>query len=129
MNSDETFRKASAKFSRSYMSNTKWRKFFAILRELHLDFPHALWKFIDSPKVFDTWGLSGRQLGDYDGWTADGATPPVEYRFIEWIKVVSEPKNLQPDPQVTRLCEELLEQGKFETELAIDSFAIYGYRP
>jgi hypothetical protein len=87
----DPYEKASAAFSVSFMSDTKWRKALGAIADSGLRLERATWKFIDSEHLHE-WGVP-RRSDLLPTRLADGRFQPVEYKWIEWIRF---PRNWRP---------------------------------
>ena len=80
----DSYERARAAFSISYMSDAKWRKAFGAVADAGLQLTRAVWKFIDSEQLFE-WGVP-RPSDLLPTGLADGRFEPVEFKRIEWIR-------------------------------------------
>ena len=75
-----------ARASVCHMSNTKWRKLFAILKHPSIELYRVNWKFIDDERVFkdgipEDRNLLNDRFGDIHPY------PYVEYKTIDWLEI------------------------------------------
>ncbi len=72
----------SRKEKTSYMSNTKWFKFFSAIRQMEIFLPDSQIKFLPSDEVFPfNFKAEFNERGKLDG--ADGT--PFYFNEIKWI--------------------------------------------
>jgi hypothetical protein len=116
---DEMQRRVDAAIARAtacHMSNTKWRKLFAALREL--DIGPLRWKFISDDRIFvrpvpPAHAVLERTLGDALPY------PYGPFREIEWIEV--------PAEQAVVVVEALATVGEFPIQQLDSGVRVVGY--
>jgi hypothetical protein len=107
---------AIARASVCHMSNAKWRKLFAVLRELEVG--PVRWKFVRDNRVFlhpvpPADALLEKMLGDVLPY------PYGPYREIEWIEV--------PAERAAGVIEALAAIGQFPIQRLETGLRIVGY--
>jgi hypothetical protein len=107
---------AIARASACHMSNTKWRKFFAVLRDM--DIWALRWKFVRQDGVASCQapresGLREAGLGDVMPY------PYCPFREIEWVEIPSE--------HADGLVEALVAVGQFPIQLLASGVRVVGY--
>jgi len=123
-----------ARFSTSFMSNAKWRKFFIALDVPEICLQQAYWKFVDLMEEFcDSIPTSDKLMEEFVG---DYGPGPFAYKRIEWIELpkVGVPKGFDGVPQkywqqdIEKAKEILVNSGQFEIETTERGLRIYGYK-
>lgn len=107
---------AIARASASHMSNAKWLKFFAVLRDL--DIWPLRWKFVRQD------GVASHPAPEESGLRADGLGDVLPYpygpfREIEWVEV--------PAERATGLVEALAAVGQFPIQQLASGVRVVGY--
>ena len=132
-----TLEKILQKYTRSYMSNAKWRKLFSVVHERNLAFSHCVWKLVTESEPTPGHVPDIDELGDTYVGDCGALNGPFEFREIEWILIPRshafrryenaplEHKTQQFDSIVSQI-ESL---GQFEYELTDEGLKVYGYRP
>lgn len=123
---------ARRNFSRAHMSDTKWRKLFAILLDMNLE--QIVMQFIDyeKPRLIKVSGLgmhTPRPLLD----TLEYG--PIELRAIEWVEIPRVAKiprlNNSPPAEISqdidRVAEALSSVARFPVEHFPNELRIVGY--
>jgi hypothetical protein len=121
------------RFSASFMSDSKWRRFFRVLAQPDLSIRQATWKFVDleTPLRF---GLPDTSEIE-SGWIHEpGGESP--FKRIEWVEItnVAIPHGWERIPQkhmlqdVNAATALLNEAGEFELERTETGVRAYGYR-
>jgi hypothetical protein len=125
------------KYSKSYMSNTKWRKLFSLVNSESMTITACKWKLVNEKEPQNGWLPDYRQLGeDYVG-DCGALNGPFEFKAIEWVLLPSEysykPNDKAPTKYRYQNIEELRQKiesaGKFEYEVLSEGIKIFGYRP
>ena len=122
------------KFSSSFMSNSKWKKFFIALEPLEI--AQAYWKFIDLDDEFlDIFiyehNLMDKFIGDCGLYLG-----PCAYRRIEWLEIPYMGKNLTTpeipflnfQQEISGIMPILNAIGKFEVEITDRGIRVYGHK-
>ena len=103
-------------FSRSFMSDAKWRRFFESLVVEDPPVTHLLWKFVGRDLAIRGATPDFECLGDrYIDRTSFARFPYLE---IEWVEI----------PARTELPVNVRAAGGFETEPTTGGVRVYGYR-
>jgi len=103
-------------FSRSFMSDAKWRRFFEALAVEHPPVTHLRWKFVGRDMTILGATPDSECLGDrYIDRTSFARFPYLE---IEWVEI----------PDRSGLSVNVLRAGAFETEPTTGGVRVYGYR-
>jgi hypothetical protein len=109
------------------MSNSKWRKAFALLSGLDPG-TRATWKFIDSDQVF-AWDVPGAD-DLMDCGLKDGRFQAEEYRWIQWIHFPAKtPDGVSVAAQLEIVRSALEQAGQFAFRLDSSGLRLFGYRP
>ena len=123
-----------ARFSVSYMSNSKWRKLFTVLDVPDLMLNQCYWKFIDNNDDFlGCFTKSDELMEEYVG---DYGAGPFAFKRIEWVEIckVGKPAGYEKVPfkhwqqDIDEALEILKKTGQFETELTKRGLRIYGFK-
>jgi hypothetical protein len=122
------------RFTTSYMSNAKWRKFFTILGVAELHITQAIWKFVDSDTEVRGWFAKPDQL--MEKYVGDYGLGPFAYKRIEWIEIPWKgiPPGFEKVPfkhwdQNVKDAEKILRYaGMFEIEYTDRGLRAYGHR-
>jgi hypothetical protein len=127
---DDEYHRAAAKYSVSYMSDTKWRKLFLAVHRAGVGIERAIWRFIDSDRPFEM-GLPREDELDAT-MIRDGRFQPTEYKWIESIFVPSEYRpradvGYTKRQDVDGLVKVLQSVADFMLEKRLDGVAILGY--
>lgn len=103
-------------FSASFMSNSKWRRFFAALEQTNPPISHITWKFVGRDQAIRGPTPDAECLGDkYVSRTSFSVFP---YKEIEWVEL----------PSVMELPSQILAVGQFTTVVTQAGVRVYGYR-
>ena len=123
----------------SFMSNSKWRKFFESARSRGLQYHgNVLLKCLRSEEAYP-FGLDVWIDEKHPGYTMDGRYPPLALKEIEWIFIPADyeierwhrdeklqPKYIKND--IHALKEMIDELGFYEYDFNINGIKIYGYK-
>jgi hypothetical protein len=114
---ERTLRKTVVEsFSRSFMSDAKWRRFFEALAVEDPPITHLLWKFVGRDMAIRGATPDFECLGDrYIDRTSFARFPFLE---IEWVEI----------PDRSELPVNVRAVGGFETEPTTGGIRVYGYR-
>ena len=103
-------------FSASFMSNSKWRRFFEALAQVEPPVSHISWKFVGRDQTFKGASPASECLGDrYVCRTSFSVFP---YKEIEWVEL----------PGFADLPRPILSVGQFSTTVTQGGVRVYGYR-
>jgi hypothetical protein len=106
----------SNSFSASFMSNSKWRRFFLAIAAPDLNIKNLRWKFVGRDNPIIGAAPDADCLGElYITRTSFAAFP---YKEIEWIEF----------PGLSELPPSVATIGKFETTMHPSGVRLYGYR-
>ncbi|MBL4898839.1 MAG: hypothetical protein JKX76_04215 [Colwellia sp.] len=127
---DDDYRKFSARYSVSHMSNSKWLRLFRAVSESGIEIQKSNWYFIDSEDVLQYPMPNESQL--FEERFEDGLFQPFEYK---WIKSIHIPNQYKPTPGVGYIVEQdtrgllaaISISGKFATEFDNIGLWILGY--
>ena len=128
---------ALKKYSRSFMSNSKWRKLFSIVNESNVSFTHCHWKLITESSSKKGHLPDFNSLGNDHVGDCGALNGPFLFKSIEWVSVPMKfsykPYKGAPTSHKLQSIEHLVEQldaiGKFEYEKSSEGLKIYGYKP
>jgi hypothetical protein len=122
------------RFTASFMSNAKWRKFFIVIDKPELNLKQAIWKFIDSEHEIRGWlpksdELMERYVGDY-------GLGPFAYKHIEWLEIPETgiPLGFEKVPfkywhqNINEVISTLNSVGQFEIQRTERGVRIYGFK-
>ena len=113
---DRLDRIVSRSYSASFMSNSKWRRFFLAMAEASPNINNFRWKFVGREEPATGAAPDAKCLGErYVTRTSFAAFP---YKEIEWIEV----------PGLLELPAAVAAIGKFETSTSPSGVRLYGYR-
>ncbi|MEZ5728485.1 MAG: DUF6678 family protein [Burkholderiaceae bacterium] len=129
--------KAPKPYSRSFMSNAKWRKLFAALNVHSVPLNRCVWKLVGEREPYAGTLPDAARLGpDYVG-DCGALNGPFAFRDIEWLFLPARvgwqryahapTEYLHQD--VARIQALIDGAGRFEYELGEDGLRIYGYKP
>ena len=123
-----------ARFSVSYMSNSKWRKLFTVLDVPDLMLNQCYWKFIDNNHDFLGWFTKSDEL--MEKYVGDYGAGPFAFKRIEWVELckVGKSAGYEKVPfkhwqqDIDEALKILKKTGQFETELTKRGLRIYGFK-
>jgi hypothetical protein len=103
-------------FSASFMSNSKWRRFFTALKQVEPPVSHLTWKFVGRDQPIRGAIPDSKCLGDrYISRTSFSVFP---YKEIEWVEL----------PGAADLPSQIMAVGQFSTSVTQAGVRVYGYR-
>ena len=139
----ERIEKAIANFNGSFMSDTKWRKFFNALIEQEICLKEFSLKYVRDETIRQGSGVlfesKYEQYFTGNGFKDPGLGGPALFKEIEWIEfkdnIEFSRHHTNPDlsyikrVQLVEPIKELLESlGQFEYDIDQNSLKLYGYK-
>jgi hypothetical protein len=129
-NMDEEYEKIVARYSASYMSDSKWRKLFLAWARSGVEIRKSEWHFIDSEHT-ENHNLP-REHDIMEKRFADGQFQPFEYK---WIFEIHIPSTFRPDPNtpfekmqdIERLKQIAAKLGKYPIYDTADGIVLRAY--
>lgn len=86
---EKSYSEIAKRFQNSYMSNSKWLKFFKVLGHQEIPAVFAEWKFINEERIFY---YSLPRKGQFNEiMLLDGYFAPIEFKWIQWIRIPKYP--------------------------------------
>ena len=125
------------RYSRSFMSNSKWRKFFQVINQQTLELNQCTWKLVNEKDPIPGHLPDARQLGDDSVGDCGALNGPFPFKIIEWILLPAQhgyrPYEKAPihyeSQDLQKVQETLDTAGHFEYELNEEGMKIFGYKP
>ena len=119
------------------MSNTKWRKLFAVINDGSIPLSACIWKLVEDKEPKNGFIPDIEQLGeDYVG-DCGALNGPFSFKEIEWLflpsKVGHQPYDKAPIKyeyqDISKIKELIDSAGQFEYEVTDEGVKIFGYKP
>lgn len=122
-------------FSKSYMSNSKWKKCFSLLSASASEF-QVVWKFVGSENNGVRNRLPSEESLEENYISSRFWFGPMYFKEIEWLEfpAIGKPYGQENIPgafynQDIKSVKKALEAiGSWEIEETVDGFRIYGYK-
>jgi hypothetical protein len=129
---DDDYRKATARYSVSSMSNAKWVKLLTAVARSGIGIVRSQWKYIDDGRC--VWNAMPSEDDLLPNRFADGRFQPLEYKWIEWVFVPHEFATVEGAGHRTKqdthgLLRVIREVGQFDFEESPEGVRLYAYRP
>ena len=124
-------------YSSSFMSNSKWRKLFAVIHDGSIPLSACIWKLVEDKESKNGFIPDLDQLGeDYVG-DCGALNGPFSFKEIEWLllpsKVGHQPYDKAPIKyeyqDIEKIKKKIDTAGQFEYETTDEGIKIYGYKP
>lgn len=127
---------ARREFSHALMSDTKWRKLFAVLDESGLAPEHALVKFIDVDEIKSMRWPRRSSLHPPRPYVDTLEFGPIELRSIEWLLIPQEARIERGNNLPARVVEQAIDaierlvtsSGRYPLERSKKGLKVIGYR-
>ena len=124
------------KYSRSCMSNAKWRKLFSVVNQSSLELGWCSWKLVDEKDSILGRVPEYNRLGDTYVGDCGALNGPFEFRIIEWLLLPAKhgyrPYDKAPMTYIHQNLDEVREKidaiGQYEYEMTEEGLKIYGYK-
>lgn len=124
-------------YSSSFMSNSKWRKFFAVINNGSIPLSVCVWKLVTHKEPKNGFLPVQIQLGDDYVGDCGALNGPFSFREIEWLFLPSsigfrpyEHAPIRHEYQDIDHIKNIIDgAGKFEYETSDDGLRIFGYKP
>ena len=117
----------------SFMSNSKWRRFFTLLAQPELQLSQGIWKLVDSENTFRFPFPEPTEIDGGYFLEPAGASP---FKRIEWVEIADKVipfgwENIPTKHKIqdtSKVLEQLNKEGHFEIEKTSTGLRVYGYR-
>ena len=125
------------RYSSSFMSNSKWRKLFAVVNDGSTPLSACVWKLVTEKEPKNGFLPDIEQLGDDCVGDCGALNGPFSFKEIEWLflpsKVGHQPYDKAPMKyeyqEIDKIKELIDSAGQFEYEATDEGVKIYGYKP
>ena len=125
------------KYSRSFMSNAKWRKLFRVVNRESSELNCCTWKLVDEKNPVSGFLPDYSQLGDTYVGDCGALNGPFGFRTIEWILLPAKhgyrPYDKAPwqyeYQNLNQVKERIDAVGQYAYEMTEEGLKIYGYKP